>query len=83
MTRNCFDEVSVTGVRFGGKNGMETIPTRMEFNGQIIYLYEQMRYQIKCGDKLTKLFDMLDSSNNSFRLRSDSDTPGWRLVSVG
>jgi hypothetical protein len=82
MTHNINSEVTVTGVRFGGKGGFDAIPTRIEFGGQAINLIEQMRYQIRRGDRLTRLFDMTDGQSN-FRLRSDSDRPGWRLVAMG
>ena len=82
MARFTIDrEINVTAVRFGGKDGFETMPSRIEFDGESYSLTEAMKYHIRSGDRITRLLDMTDGAR-MFRLRSDSDRSGWRLMSM-
>lgn len=72
--------VAVTAVRFGRK--FEPIPQRIEFGGRSIsFIDDGIRIAIKSGQRLTRLFDMSDGTQN-FRLRQMADDTNWQLVSI-
>lgn len=72
--------VSVTAIRFA--RNFETVPQRIEFEGQTInFIDEGLRFSIKHGNKITRLFDLTDGES-LFRLRQEPSSPGWNLLSI-
>jgi hypothetical protein len=81
MKRIINEPVSVTAVNFRMVRGLEPYPRRIEYQGITYTFADGIRYIIKRGERTTRLFDMTDGSTK-FRLRTDSDTPGWTLVAI-
>ncbi|HSW37019.1 MAG TPA: hypothetical protein VLG37_01465 [Candidatus Saccharimonadales bacterium] len=76
-------EVEVTSVYFWRKPnqpGLETYPKRMVYGDREYNFMESgIRYLVRKGTSLTKLFDMSDG-NNTYRLRQDDGR--WTLVGM-
>ena len=73
-------EVAVTAVSF--HRDFEPIPRRIEFGGQAYtFLDEGMRYMVKSGERVSRLFDMTDGTRR-FRLRHDVGQTAWMLVAM-
>lgn len=81
MTKTTIERpVSVTAIRFG-KN-FNPIPKRIEFDGRTInFVDEGLRYCIKQGSEMIRLFDLSDGES-LFRLRQESTTLTWNLLSI-
>ncbi|MBC7746693.1 hypothetical protein H7Y40_01785 [Pedobacter sp.] len=74
------EEVAVTAVSF--HRNFDTIPTRIEYKGQAYtFLDSGMRYLVKNGERMSRLFDMTDGTT-SFRLRNESGASNWTLVAI-
>lgn len=72
--------VAVTAIRFG-KN-FETVPRRIEFEGRTIsFVDEGLRYCIKRGNEITRMFDLSDGES-LFRLRQEPSSLNWNLLSI-
>ncbi len=76
--------IEITAVYFRGRKGeqrLESYPRRMVMNGQeYTFLESGMRYLVRKGQQLIRLFDMSDGQNQ-YRLRVDNDNH-WTLVGV-
>lgn len=81
MTKTTIERpVSVTAVRFG-KN-FEPVPRRIEFEGRTINFVDAgLRYHIKHGSEITRLFDLSDGES-LFRLRQEAKSLTWNLLSI-
>lgn len=81
MTKTTIERpVSVTAIRFG-KN-FNPIPKRIEFEGRTInFVDEGLRYCIKQGADIVRLFDLTDGES-LFRLRQEPTTLTWNLLSI-
>lgn len=75
------DEVQITAVTFREAPGdarLESYPRRMVYDGrEYTFIELGMRYLIRKGHDLVKLFDVTDGQNR-FRLRCQDDC--WTLV---
>ena len=72
--------VTVTAVRFG-KN-FEPVPQRIEFEGRTIsFIDEGLRYCIKRGSEITRLFDLSDGES-LFRIKEEAATHSWNLLTI-
>lgn len=81
MTKTTIEKpVNVTAIRFA-KN-FETVPRRIEFEGRSIsFVDEGLRYCIKRGSEITKLFDLTDGES-LFRLKLEPQSHTWNLLSI-
>lgn len=81
MTKTKIEKlVEVTAITFG-KN-FEPVPSRIEFEGKTIrFVDEGLRYHIKKGGDILRLFDMTDGES-LFRLRQEPANAGWQLLSI-
>lgn len=81
MTKTTIEKpVSVTAIRFA--RNFETVPSRIEFEGRTInFIDEGLRFSIKHGNKITKLFDLSDGES-LFRLRQEPSSLNWNLLSI-
>lgn len=77
-------DVQITGVYFrAGKANQrfETYPKRMVYDGQeYTFLESGMRYLVRKGQELIRLFDVSDGQT-LFRLRLDAND-NWTLVNM-
>ena len=72
--------VTVTAVRFG--KDFEPVPCRIEFEGKTIsFVDEGLRYCIKRGSEITRLFDLTDGES-LFRLKLEATTRSWNLLTI-
>lgn len=72
--------VTVTSVRFTSQ--FEQIPRRIEFGGRSYnFVDEGIRLSIKSGQRMTRLFDLSDGTQQ-FRLKREQDERNWQLVSI-
>ena len=75
-------EIQITSVYFRtpkGSNQFETYPRQMVLDGQEYTFELGMRYLVRKGQQLIRLFDMTDGSNN-YRLREENDA--WTLINM-
>lgn len=80
MTKKMINqEVAVTAVYFRSKEDFDTYPRRIEFEGTTYTFADGIRYLVRKGEQLTRLFDMTDGQAQ-FRLRQDADN--WTLVAI-
>lgn len=81
MTKTTIEKpVSVTAIRFG--RDFEPVPKRIEFEGRTInFVDEGLRFCIKRGSEITRLFDLSDGES-LFRLRQEATTLTWNLLSI-
>ncbi len=82
MNKKIINEpVSITSVYFKGRD-YDSYPRRMEYKG-ITYNFVElgMRYLVKRGECITKLFDVSDGTAK-YRLKLDSDASLWTLVAI-
>lgn len=81
MTKTTIEKpVSVTAVRF--RKNCETVPSRIEFEGQTIsFIDEGLRYCITRGSDIIRLFDLSDGVS-LFRLQQETKTHTWNLLSI-
>lgn len=81
MTKTTIEKpVLVTAIRFA-KN-FETVPRRIEFEGRTIsFIDEGLRYCIKHGSDITRLFDLSDGES-LFRLKQEPRSHTWNLQSI-
>jgi hypothetical protein len=77
-------EVQITAVQFRGGAGnheLESYPRRMVYDGrEVSFIETGMRYLIKKGAELVKLFDVSDGETQ-YRLRLDGQNH-WTLVGM-
>jgi hypothetical protein len=77
------NEIQITAVYFRGsqaKQRFESFPKRMVYDGrEYTFMESGMRYLVKKGQELIKLFDVSDGQN-SFRLRCENNQ--WTLVTM-
>lgn len=77
------DEVQITAVAFRGDpqgQRLESYPRRMVYDGrEYTFVETGMRYLIRKGQELIRLFDVSDGQN-SFRLRCVGDQ--WTIVKM-
>ena len=72
--------VAVTATRSG--KDFEPVPKRIEFEGRTIsFVDEGLRFCIKRGSEITRLFDLTDGES-LFRLRQEAATMSWNLQSI-
>lgn len=80
---NFHDEVQITAVTFREDpqgQRLESYPRRMVYDGrEYTFIEVGMRYLIRKGQELIRLFDVSDGQN-SFRLRCQGDH--WTLVKM-
>ena len=74
-------EVNITAWYFRNRQRLVSFPKRMEFDRQEYVFAEGLRYLVQKGKSVVQLFDMTDGSSN-YRLRLDTDTQSWTLVSI-
>lgn len=81
MTKTPIEKpVLVTAIRFA--RDFETIPSRIEFEGRTIsFIDGGLRFRIRRGSEITKLFDLSDGES-LFRLRQEASTLTWNLLSI-
>ena len=81
MTKTTIDRpVAVTSIRFG--KDFEPVPKRIEFEGRTInFIDEGLRFCIKHGGEITRLFDLTDGES-LFRLKLEAKTLTWNLQSI-
>ena len=81
MTKTTIEKpVIVTAVHFG-KN-FEPVPQRIEFEGRTIsFIDEGLRYYIKRGGVITRLFDLSDGES-LFRLKLEPNSHTWNLLTI-
>ncbi len=81
MTRTKIEQpVEVTAVRFA--RNFEPVPKRIEFEGRTIsFIDEGLRYCIKRGGVITRLFDLSDGES-LFRLKLEPSTHTWNLLTI-
>lgn len=81
MTKTTIEQpVSVTAVTFG--RDFETVPSRIEFEGRTINFVDRgLRFHIKHGEIITRLFDLTDGES-LFRLRQEPSDLSWNLLSI-
>ncbi len=81
MTKNPINkDVRVTALWFD--RNFDSVPKRIEFEGRsYTFLDRGMRYCIKRGDHITRLFDLTDGES-LFRLRQEVDSSAWNLLSI-
>ena len=75
-------EIQITSVYFKNSkdNGeLEAYPRQMIMGGQEYDMEFGMRYLIRKGQQLIRLFDMTDGQNQ-FRLREENDA--WTLINM-
>ncbi len=72
--------VSVTALWFD--RNFDAVPKRIEFEGRTYtFLDRGMRYCIKRGNSMVRLFDLTDGES-LFRLRQEVDSSAWNLLSI-
>lgn len=74
-------EVHITAWYFQNRDQLISFPRRMEYNLQEYTFAEGLRYLIHKSYGIVQLFDMTDGSNK-YRLRFESNSQRWTLVSV-
>lgn len=80
MTKKVINQpVAVTAVYFRENDAYDTYPRRIEFEGRSVAFADGIRFLIRKGEQLTKLFDMTDGTAQ-YRLREDADQ--WTLVAI-
>lgn len=81
MTKTSINEnVSVTAVWFDKDLGY--VPKRIEFGGRsYTFVDKGLRYCIKRGTEITRLFDLTDGET-LFRLKQSADRDAWNLLSI-
>lgn len=74
-------EIQITSVYFSEKqNGeLESYPRQMMLDGQAYNFELSMRYFIRKGQQLIRLFDMTDGQNE-YRLREENNA--WTLINM-
>lgn len=85
MGINHFDEqeIQITAVYFRNnpaEQRLESYPRRMVYGGREYTFVDGMRYVVKKGRELIRLFDVTDGQTN-YRLRVDNDNH-WKLVGI-
>lgn len=80
MTKTTIEKpVLVTAIRFA--RNFEAVPKRIEFEGRTInFVDEGLRFCIKRGEDITKLFDLSDGES-LFRLKLEANRT-WNLLSI-
>lgn len=80
---NIQDEVQITAVTFReapGDQRLESYPRRMVYDGrEYTFIELGMRYLVRRGQALIKLFDVSDGQNQ-FRLRCEGDH--WTVIGI-
>ncbi|HEX8389895.1 MAG TPA: hypothetical protein VF597_00550 [Candidatus Saccharimonadales bacterium] len=72
--------ITVSSVSFG--KDFAEVPRRIEFDGRTINFVDMgLRYCIRRGEQVTRLFDLSDGQS-LFRLRQDSISRDWSLLSI-
>lgn len=81
MTRTTIQKpVAVTAVRFS--RNFDTVPSRIEFEGRTIdFVDAGLRFSIRHGNKITRLFDLSDGES-LFRLCQEPSSLNWNLLSI-
>lgn len=80
MTKKVINqEVSVTAVYFRSQGDFDTYPRRIEFDGTTISFADGIRYLVRKGEQLIRLFDMTDGESQ-YRLRQDAEQ--WTLIAI-
>lgn len=80
MTKKMINRpVAVTAVYFRENESFDTYPRRIEFEGRSVAFADGMRYLIRKGEQLIRLFDMTDGTAQ-YRLREDADS--WTLIAI-
>lgn len=77
-------EIQITSVYFRNKPGqqhLQSYPKRMVYEGrEYTFMEDGLRYLVRKGQQLVKLFDVSDGQN-AYRLRLD-DADHWTLVGI-
>lgn len=83
MTRTTINEnVNITALAFRNNRDYAAEPRRMEYRGGSVSFMGGLRYLVKRGDQVLRIFDMSDASGATYRLLSDDDQSSWRLVTI-
>lgn len=79
-TTNLNTPITVTAFAFG--RGLHVSPTRMEWNGRTYHFIDRgLRTIVRSGDLVAQILTMSDGMH-SFRLKCDSKSHSWTLLSV-
>lgn len=75
-------EVTINSVYFKNKEGIETYPKQMEFDGETYnFLNDGWRYLVHKGQEVVKIFSVTDG-NSDFRLKLDPSENHWTLLEI-
>lgn len=78
MTLN--KQIEITSFTFTNKQGFKSIPRAIAVDNQnYSFIDSGIRYLVRQGEHLVRLFDMTDGQN-VYRLRNEDDN--WILVSI-
>lgn len=79
MTTVINKEVNVNAFYFAGRE-MKTFPRQIEWGGQAITFANGLRYLVRHGEQLVRLFDMSQADGTMYRLRQEGSH--WTLVGM-
>lgn len=80
MTKMINREIEINAVTFTNKKGFQSIPQIITVDNQrYSFVDSGLRYLVRQGHHLIRLFDMTDGKS-TFRLRNEDDQ--WTLVSI-
>lgn len=75
-------EVTINGVYFKNKQGLEAFPKQMEFAGETYtFLNSGWRYLVHKGREVVKIFSVTDGTAD-YRLKLEPSKNHWTLLEI-